>query len=219
MDKPAQRFSVNTRVRLKDGVDPGFYEGFTRVGQEGWVRKRRLERYGYPQIYVEWDKDAWSFNGQPDGWGWEGQFEAVEGYEMAEPDDNIQPEEQPDFESVVRGATETFIENLMDATRQANEHQQALPNQQESDDDETDWETLAAQASEAIVKSPAYIVIALEHLTAEGAPPMVIPRIFHASRKPEFALIAQSQLAHVLASMQDETIATLIQKREFDDEK
>ena len=84
MDRPEQRFKINTRVRLREGIDPAFFDGLSRVGNEGWVRRRKRDRYGYPEVLIEWDADHWAYNGQPDCWTMEGQFEAAEENDMKE---------------------------------------------------------------------------------------------------------------------------------------
>ncbi len=79
MDKPLVRFVEGQRVRLRDGVNPEFYGGMSCTGNEGWVKATQLdERYGYPKIFVEWDKDHWAYNQAPDTWTWEGHFEEVD---------------------------------------------------------------------------------------------------------------------------------------------
>lgn len=211
MLRPEKQFPIGTRIRLKDGVDPSFYDGFSRVGNEGWVRKAKRDRYGYPEVYVEFDRDHWAYNGQPDCWTMEGQFEAAEEMDMSEPASN--PNESRDDK--VRDLTETFIRSLFGALGVEEDQEAATP----AAVDPEGWDKLASAAAEAVQKAPAYVVIALEHMQVDGAPPMIIPRVFHAAREPDYRLITQSHLAHVLASMQDETIAGVLSQRVTDDEE
>ena len=219
MLSPEKQFPIGTRVRLKDGVDPSFYNGFSRTGNEGWIRKRKRDRYGYPQIYVEWDHDSWSYNGTEDGWTWQGQFEAAEEIEM---DESAQPN-QKELEERVRGITENFVAAIF-GTLGAAGQAEAPPTELSSPDDAPDpednsdkWDDLLTEAGESLAKSPAYLLIALEYAEVSNAPPMIIPRVFHGARDPEYALIVQSQLAHVVASFQDATIAAVIEQRAAND--
>lgn len=215
MDKPEQRFKINTRVRLRGGVDPNFFEGLGRVGNEGWIRRRKRDRYGYPEVLIEWDRDHWAYNGQPDCWTMEGQFEAVEENEVSQA-----PEPNQSRDEKVRGLTEQFINALFGALGVDEETPSPPPEEipeEEQEDDSDQWEALAAAAADAVQHAPAYVVIALEHIQADGAPPMIIPRVFHAAREPDYKLITQSHLAHVLASMQDESIAETLQQRAGND--
>lgn len=216
MDRPTQRFKPNARVRLRDGIDPEFYNGFGRAGNEGWIRKRRLDKHGYPQVLIQWDKDHWSYNGQEDGWTWEGHFESVGDETMSQP---TPPEENPELEDRVRAISEQFIKSLFGALGETRgESTGETPQKDEGPDPEV-WDELAGRAADAVQKSPAYIVVALEHIEGpDGAPPMVTPRVFHAALDPEYALIAQSQLGHVLASMQDDTIGDVLQQLAKDEE-
>src|SRR5208282_2339321 len=156
MDRPEQRFKINTRVRLRDGVDSTFFDGYSRAGQEGWIRKRKRDRYGYPEVLIEWDKDSWAYNGQPDCWTMEGQFEAVEESIMEAPDPNESRDEK------VRDLTEKFIGALFGALGVEEEKEAQEASTPEDDSDQ--WEALATVAAETVMKAPAYIVIALEHL-------------------------------------------------------
>lgn len=213
MNKPEQRFKINTRVKLREGVDPSLYGGYSRTGNEGWIRKRKRDRYGYPQVLIEWDKDHWAYNGQEDGWTWEGQFEAVEENKMSGPAAPDNPND--DRDEKVREVTETFVRSLFGVLGQQAEERTEPEAESEPAEDTDDWDSLASQAAEALVNSPAYVLVALEHLhpPVPGAPPMIIPRVFHAAKKPDYALIAQSQLGHVLVALQDETIAGVLQQR------
>lgn len=225
MDKPEQRFNIDTRVKLREGVDPSLYGGFSRVGNEGWIRKRKRDRYGYPQVFIQWDKDHWAYNGAEDGWTWEGQFEAVEENQMA---DAAQPNNQDELQATVRGITENFVQAIFGAlgapAAQVAPPSDDIVEQPQADAEESEgsdkWEdlALATQAGEAITTAPAYLVIALERMEVPGAPSMMIPRVFHAAREPEHALIVQSQLAHVLASLQDATIARVLEKEADEDQ-
>jgi hypothetical protein len=208
-----EQFPIGTRVRLRDGVDPSLYNGFSRPGNEGWIRKRKRDKYGYPQVYIEFDKDHWAYNGTEDGWTWQGQFEAVEEIEMAE-----QPnKKQEELEETVKGITENFVQAIFGAMGSPVEKAQDTSTQLspsddilEPEDNPDTWESLIAEAGESLTKSPAYLLITLEHMEVANAPAMIIPRVFHASREHEYALIIQSQLAHVLASFQDTTIAAVL---------
>lgn len=210
MNKPEQRFPVNTRVKLRDGVDPSLYGGFSRVGNEGWIRKRKRDKYGYPQVLIEWDKDHWAYNGQKDGWTWEGQFEAVEEKVMADAAPNNNLEDQ------VRGITENFVKSLFTALNPQSETPPDDPDEgeeQASEGSSEEWDSLVSQAQESIGKSPAYLLVALEYTETPNVPPMIIPRVFHAAREPEHALVIQSQLAHLTASFQDATIAKILEHK------
>lgn len=212
MNQPEQRFNVNTRVKLRGDVDPSFYNGFSRTGNEGWIRKRKRDRYGYPQVFIQWDKNHWAYNGQEDAWTWEGQFEAVEENVMAET-----PEEPSNTEEQIRDITENFVSSIFSALGQQQASISEEPEQSAEDNNQAEeaaqWESLVNEASEAIVNSPGYLVIALEYAKAPESPPMILPRVFQASIKPDYALIVQSQLAHLMASLQDTTIAQILDQK------
>ncbi len=225
MDQPEQRFVRNTRVRLREGVDPGFYNGFSRAGQQGWVRKRKRDRYGFPQVFIEWDKDHWAYNQQPDIWTWEGHFEAVEGsMSKQEGSDNSERDKQ------IHQLTETFLKSLFSAIDggkavAAVEAEEAADETDEekvdprADLDPEDWDQVAADAARVVQQSPAYIVIALEERDVGKENPMIFPCIYHKARTDEYSYICRSHLAHLTAALQDDLIGNALQKtQESEDE-
>lgn len=70
-------FAVGDRVKLRDGIDPSFYEGMSKVGNEGWVTAHRRDRFGLPEVYVRWDPNHWAYNRQRDGWTYQEHFDPV----------------------------------------------------------------------------------------------------------------------------------------------
>jgi hypothetical protein len=76
MTKQEHSTRINQRVRLKiDGQDRLYQSAC--AGAEGWVRKQDHDSLGYPRVFIEWDKDHWTFSGEPDRWALDAHFEPV----------------------------------------------------------------------------------------------------------------------------------------------
>ena len=91
MDPQEHKYPLNTRVRLKD-IEPGMYGGYAAVGNEGWIKGRSKDAYGYPMVLIKWDKNHWAYSaGLPDVWTYENHFEPVE-----QPEEQLMEEPQPD---------------------------------------------------------------------------------------------------------------------------
>jgi len=227
MDQPVQRFPANTRVRLREGVDSGFYGGLARVGCEGWVRRRKREKYGFPQVLIEWDKDHWAYNGQEDCWTWEGHFEAVEEVEMSEtpaeqPQEEKVPSAQEAFDAEVTDITAAFVRTLYKIIAKhrgepdpdpSPDEPQAEVEEKPAVGSEEEWQKLINESKKLLDKTPAYVVIALDRIHPPGAPPMIVPRVFHGSREPEYALVVQAQLATILAGFTEQTVSRILQEK------
>ena len=80
------RFPEKSRVRLRDGIDPQFYNGLAKVGNEGVITGHRRDKLGFPEIYIKWDREHWAYNHQPDCWTYEDHFELVEEPEVDDKD-------------------------------------------------------------------------------------------------------------------------------------
>lgn len=65
------------RVRIRNNVDPSLYCGMLTIGNEGVIRQVREDRFGLPQVWIEWDKNHWTYNGAPDGWTFEEHFDII----------------------------------------------------------------------------------------------------------------------------------------------
>lgn len=77
--------SEGQRVRLKGQGQDGPY-AMAGAGSVGWVRERKLDSVGYPMVYIEWDRDHWTFNGETDMWTFEDHFEPVKEEAMSDKD-------------------------------------------------------------------------------------------------------------------------------------
>lgn len=71
-------FPERSRVRLKDGINPEFYNGLAKVGNVGVITGHRRDKLGFPEIFIKWDQEHWAYNQQSDCWTYENHFELVE---------------------------------------------------------------------------------------------------------------------------------------------
>lgn len=110
-------------MKLKPNGEDAVY-ALAPAGSEGWVRGLKLDSVGWPMILIEWDRDHWTYNKEPDGWTFEEHFEPVED-EMSE-EGNIeeqfeafkkwQAEQQGGVEPVEIDVAERYQQDLRDAT-------------------------------------------------------------------------------------------------------
>src|SRR3954462_1476071 len=85
---------LHSRVALKPGADEIYTHAF--VGSEGWVRAIKKDADGFEMVNVEWDKDHWRFNGQPDGWTFSDHFDVIGPPELPEAVKDMSDEELPE---------------------------------------------------------------------------------------------------------------------------
>jgi hypothetical protein len=147
------RFQKGDRIRLRDGVDPGFYEGMAKVGNVGVVTDRRRDRFGLPEVYVKWDRNHWAYNRQPDRWTFEDHFDLEE-----------RPvSDHPSRADMARKAAADFAETmakLFAEPDQDPESQASLPVEQGPDADEAAARSEAIQqAASAMVEAEGFVTI------------------------------------------------------------
>lgn len=81
-EKQAHRVHEGDRVQIKDTVVHMYPQA--RAYNQGFVRATSHDEFGYPLIYVEWDKDHWAYSGEQDRWVLEAHFDPVEEKTMAD---------------------------------------------------------------------------------------------------------------------------------------
>ncbi len=70
-------FQKGERVRIKEWVDPQIYNNALTLGNEAIIKDISKDRWGFQMVYVEWDKNHWTYNGAPDKWTYADHFEKV----------------------------------------------------------------------------------------------------------------------------------------------
>lgn len=149
------KFPDNSKVRLRDGVDPSFYHDKGLPGNVGWIRYHKKDKYGFNQVFIEWDKDHWAYNGTRDGWTWEDHFEIVE--------DNMDKNKKKIIEE--------FQEKLAEQSAQLNELlEQERDAAEDESDDEQDIEFISDQESD-LHESPIFMDV----LDEDGEPATHLP--------------------------------------------
>jgi hypothetical protein len=185
-------FPLGSRIRLKDGVHPGFYGGFGLPGNEGIVKGTDREQFGYPRVYVEWDKNHWAYNGAPNGWTWQDHFELIEGSDMSQKD-------EVDYEALLR----EFTERLGMASKR--EPEEEIPEDDSSE--EAVFDDTLEKAFEDAATSKAFVVVTLnEEDMEEGPGGFIFPSAYHAAHDHKSSLIVQMQLGELAQQFQERLV-------------
>lgn len=69
-------FAPNTKVELLPGCDEVYR--YAVAGSRGTIRKVKEDEFGFPLVYIEWDKTHWRYNNEPDGWTFASHFKTIE---------------------------------------------------------------------------------------------------------------------------------------------
>lgn len=217
---PGQQISDNARVKLRDGVSPNFYGGFGLPGHEGWIREHREEKYGYPQVLIEWDKDHWAYNGQPDGWTWEGHFELVE--------EQVMGQDKQDIQEALRGLALRFADDIASAIDGEKEPEgvtkvrvQSEPPTEPEDgpisevwdisrNDEGDQKELSygetlEEAMRSASDAEGFMLIAVKKIS-QGGVAVLAPVAYHAANDLKASLLCHLQMSHLASGFTDRMV-------------
>lgn len=192
MENQPFQTSLNQYVRLKmDGQDALY--PFAGAGSPGWVRKQQHDRLGYPQVFIEWDKNHWSYNGEPDKWAMEAHFEPLENAPMSD-----QSQNQPTPENMAQ---------MFAAFQQFMADQSQQPAQQETNDTlAEDYKKSIETVIELLNEADSYIVITTTRVERDGRPPAITPRAINFYKSVEGGMIAELQLSKMAAMSHEEQI-------------
>lgn len=138
MAEPEWEIPKDAYVRLLE--QPSTLYPYAWAGSKGWVKKHRFNDIGdFPLVWIQWDREDWRVDGQPDGWYFESHFEPIKNEEknvddatrkqlasvaeslvkLAEGDDS---DKKDAAEEAVRATNEAYAEQLeaaVDAARDA----------------------------------------------------------------------------------------------------
>lgn len=177
-------FPLHARVALVDGADDVY--AFALAGTEGWVREVKVDEYGFDMIRVEWDKDHWRYNGQPDGWTFESHFKQVGDPQPPEIEEFEEEDIEPgDITFTEPAASEAQIEQYIE---------------------------MLSEAMDAASDSEAFFMIAVRRIPNPDNPQelMFVPQIFMDSTSREGGLLLEIQLAECAANSYEEMVQQLI---------
>jgi hypothetical protein len=185
MEGTEYTYQRGDRLRLKDTVDSNFYGGYACVGNEAIVKRREKDNYDLPKIYVEWDKNHWTYNGAPDCWTFEDHFELVKGIDM--PDENLDSDQIKQLREIL----ERIDPSDRDEKREQSFSSDFQSNQ-ESDRDEQYNEAIQT-ALAMLEECEAFVVVGVTRQEHPEAPKgVLIPTAISFAKTPEGELLAMS---------------------------
>ena len=178
-EKQEHRTKLNQRVRIKDTMTHLYPNA--RAYNEGFVRKQIHDDYGYPLIYVEWDKDHWAYSGEQDRVVLEAHFDPVE-EDMSEEKD-------------LRELMEALLERL-------NSGEASEPKEDSHPDaDDYTYDKVLGRAMQDASEGEAYIVLVAAQ-ESHGDTELLVPHIYLHSKSDESALMLEAAVAdHVAQTM------------------
>lgn len=202
MDGTDFRLPVNARVRLRDGIDPAFYEGMAKVGNEGWITAHKRDKFDLPQVYVRWDTNHWSYNRQPDGWTFEDHFDLIEDA-MSEAEDNTR--------KAVEAASAEFAKTMAKllgsetpAPEKAEHQSIMIPGTQPAHNSKGHYEEAVQAAKEALSDSEAFVTVVIRRSQHPDASQGMLRSILVVdSLSPEAEVLVGAQASAVAAQFHE----------------
>jgi hypothetical protein len=209
------RFEERQRVRLRSDIDTSIYGDWACIGNEGWVIKRRKDKFDLPEILVQWDKTHWAYNGVGDGWAMEEHFEAVE--EM-----NDKPDKQQQLDSLLNSFGQGLKAILGESEPESSKKPSGgLKNLLEADAeaDDQEFDEAVKHALEHIQDAEGFVVIGVarrDHPKSESG--MLIPFALSFSKTMESELLLGAHMASVAARAHQDITVQAIQAIAMGDE-
>lgn len=205
--QPTFKFKINDRVRLKEDRHEVYPAAFG--GSEGWIKDQRVDDFGnYKMVYVVWDREHWTYNGERDLWTFEDHFDKVEEEPMAE-------EPGKPSKDAIAQALSVLAQGLgVESPTQGSPEQQPEPEVQPVEHEDRFHEILN-RALDTVADGDAFMIVSVR---AEDPPPgvgvshVLIPSFFSAATLPEARLLLYGQLAAVVADHHQELAVREIER-------
>jgi hypothetical protein len=142
-------------------------------------------------VYIEWDKDHWAYNGEPDRWAFESHFDPVEDKKMPDSSD-FTPEDWADYQAFQAFRAMQKAEGKEDSKPE--------PKPEPGPGDSLDPERYEARVNAAIEmlrEGNAFIVITVDREESEGSTPAFAQNVLTGYKSPEAGLLAELQLSRL----------------------
>lgn len=172
---------LHSRVALKNGADNVYV--YALAGTEGWVRDSKIDDDGFELVRVEWDKDHWRYNGQPDGWTFANHFSIVG--PPAPPQDASEEEEA----------------------------EVGLPEMPASEDEMERYMETLTEAMEAASEAEGFIIMTIRRVPNPENPSEVayMPSTFSETTSKEAEMLLDVQVAEYASNAYQQVIFNLMQ--------
>jgi hypothetical protein len=194
------------RVRLKSNGEDNLYM-FAAAGSEGWVRDQTHDPTGFPMVLIEWDKNDWRYNGEPNRWTFEAHFEPVEDDKMADEAPKLPEGMDP---QAMMAAFAQFLQSQTGDTSGAVSQQSAV-------DAETakmrgEFDKLVTEVSDRLhtPKVESMLVLWVEREKGDGPDQVLVPRVANYYMTPESGYLLESHLSKLAAMAHDEAVMARI---------
>lgn len=163
-----------------------------KAGAEGWIRAQRYDPLdpsgNIRMVYVEWDKDHWAYNEQPDTWAFE------DHYELA--NERVDETSTSDDNDDIRDALRLIMGHLgmgEETPPQGDLHEA------EADDGLDSQEQYMETLKEAIGVASggeAFLIVTVGR-DVSGGRPTLAPHLFRAETSPEASVLVGAHMSHL----------------------
>jgi hypothetical protein len=191
MTKQEHKTKIGDRVILKGQGQDSLYQA-AYAGAEGWVRKHRHDPLGYPEIFVEWDKSHWTYNGESDGWTMEAHFDIVE-------DEMDHDDKHPISEHLLNKMAQQMGYDLVPKGQKADKNA-ALA---------AEYDRIAVHAMEAITEGDAFVLITVSE-NNDGDGPAKIAEVFNGYKDEVSQYLVEANVSRIGSKAHERVITHIL---------
>jgi len=192
-------FEPNDRVRLRPEVSEIY--AMAPAYSEGWVRGRRIDPIGdFKMVFVEWDSEHWTYNGQPDMWTFEEHFDKVESKGKLMADDINKEQVASALDVLAKALLGDKTEKPENAEGKTQEEIGEERAEAVTPDKMKQFEHVFAKAVEVAKDSDAFIIACVRKEDApagSGADFTLTPALFSYALSRESAVLLDVQIAEI----------------------
>lgn len=194
------RFKKDQRVRLKSDGQDSFYE-LAQSGSEGWIKSLGFDEVGWPMVFIHWDTEHWTYNGEEDMVTFEDHFELVEEETMSEEPEINEDQKVISWLAKKLGLDENDIRN---------EYHEDLFKKEGSLTHAEAFDQALDSGYDDASDSEAFLILTVNADPNDENGIALHPKIYQGAHSQTSALLLQSLLSAIAADAHEEITSILI---------
>jgi hypothetical protein len=171
---------VGSYVELKEGREDVYL--LAQAGSRAWVRDHRADSMGFMMVFVEWDSEHWTWNGEEDGWTFESHWRVLES-----------PKEEE----------ESFVSRVLEKVKQSKEECPTCGHESDPEGDKRQLflESLMEGVEEAMASDGFFLITVKPITDAENGVTIYAPQLFGEALTDESTKMLEAQMVHLASKI------------------
>ena len=155
-------------------------------------------------VFVEWDRDHWAYNDEPNQWTFESHFEIIEEGSTVS---------KKSSDDILRGIAGLIGEYLSDVDNDQGKTQESTAPTPDTADSPDEFIETIGNAHERATEADAFILISINEERDQAGNDIMVPYVYSSHRNDIAGVLLHAQVAAFAAAAHREAALEIIQRR------